>query len=298
MKALVTGIAGFTGRYIAQALNNRGIEVVGVGHDQRALPYCENLHVADITNADAIHRIVRNERPDYVVHLAAISFVLHGDVEEIYRTNILGTRHLLAALAELDEPPRAVLLASSSNVYGNRHEGIMSEDSAPEPVNDYSVSKLTAELVAGLFRSQLPMIIARPFNYTGIGQSGEFLIPKLVRHVRSGERKIRLGNLDVARDFSDVRFVAEAYCRLLECPAAIGQIVNVSSGCAYTLSEILTMIAEIAGYALDVEIDPALVRDNEVKRLWGDSSRLDQLVGPVHRIGIAETLRWMISADR
>ncbi|GAO54881.1 UDP-glucose 4-epimerase [Novosphingobium sp. MD-1] len=175
---------------------------------------------------------------------------------------------------------------------------MLREGMPPDPVNDYSVSKVATEMVASMFVQQLPIVTARPFNYTGIGQSRDFLIPKIVDHVRAGAGAIKLGNLDVARDFSDVRFVVEAYCRLLEGDSAIGKTVNVSSGRAYSLSEILSIVADITGRTLDVEVDPALIRENEIKQLWGDSSLLDSLVGPLCRIPLADTLRWMLSGSR
>jgi nucleoside-diphosphate-sugar epimerase len=291
---MVTGIAGFTGRYLAEALAKRGISVVGLAQSSAVIEHVDRVHSVDITDLAAMRDVVLAEKPDYVVHLAAISFVVHDNVDEIYRTNLMGTRNLLEALTALETEPRSILLASSSNVYGNRQEGIMYESLPPDPVNDYSVSKVAAEMVAGLYRSRLPICIVRPFNYTGVGQTPEFLIPKIVQHVREGAKTIRLGNLEIARDFSDVRFVAEAYCRLLDCPAAIGRTVNVSSGNAFRLDEILSKIAAIAGYALEVEVDPALVRGNEVRKLWGDSSLLDELVGPIDRIPIEDTLRWML----
>lgn len=296
MKALVTGIAGFTGSYLAEALARRGIAVVGVAQSAGAVEHVDRIHAADIADLDALREVVLAERPDFVVHLAAISFIGHDNVEEIYRTNVMGTRNVLEALTALEAAPRSILLASSSNVYGNRNEGIMREYMPPDPLNDYSVSKVAAEMVAGLYRSRLPICIVRPFNYTGIGQSRSFLIAKIVQHVRAGAKKIRLGNLEVARDYSDVRFVAEAYCRLLHCAEAAGRIFNVSSGRAYRLDQILNTVAEISGRKLEVEVDPALIRENEVRRLWGDSSLLDQLIGPIHRIPLEETLGWMLEA--
>ena len=114
--------------------------------------------------------------------------------------------------------------------------------------------------------------------------------------MRADATRIRLGNLEVARDYSDVRFVAEAYCRLLQSPGAVGRTVNVSSGRAYRLDQILDAVAETSGLRLEVEVDPALVRANEVRKLWGDSSLLDQLIGPINRIPLEETLRWMLEA--
>lgn len=296
MKALVTGIGGFTGSYLAEALAKRGIGVVGIAQSIDAVEHVDRVHAADVADLDALREIVLAERPDYVAHLAAISFILHDNVNEIYRTNLIGTRNLLEALTALEIAPRSILLASSSNVYGNRNEGIMREGMPPDPVNDYSVSKVAGEMVAGLYRSRLPICIVRPFNYTGVGQSPSFLIPKIVQHVRADATRIRLGNLEVARDYSDVRFVAEAYCRLLQSPEAVGRTVNVSSGRAYRLDQILDTVAETSGLRLEVEVDPALVRANEVRRLWGDSSLLDQLIGPINRIPLEETLRWMLEA--
>jgi GDP-6-deoxy-D-talose 4-dehydrogenase len=294
LKALVTGIAGFTGHYLAEALAKRGISVVGIAQSDAAVEHVERVYAVDVTDLEGLRSVVSSERPDFVVHLAAISSVVHDNVEEIYRTNLMGTRNLLQAVTTLGTPPRSILIASSSNVYGNRKEGILRESMSPDPVNDYSVSKVAAELVAGLYRSRLPICIVRPFNYTGVGQSSSFLVAKMVQHIRDGAKTIQLGNLEVARDFSDVRFVAEAYCRLLHCEKAIGRTVNVSSGRAYRLGEVLNKLTSISGHRLEVQVDPSLVRSNDVRSLWGDSSLLDELIGPIERIPFEETLRWML----
>lgn len=297
-RVLVTGAAGFTGPYVGEVLGRGGHEVHGVVQPASgAMPAgFARLHDADLTDANAVARIISEVEPHQVVHLAAVAYVAHSDVGEMYRTNIIGTRNLLEALAAQAHGPDCVLIASSANVYGNHHDGIMRESMPPDPVNDYSVSKVAAEMVAGLYRSRLPICIVRPFNYTGVGQSTSFLIPKIVEHVRSDAKSIRLGNLEVARDYSDVRFVANAYGGLLDCPDAVGRTVNVSSGRAYRIAEILEMVERISGRELKVEVDPALVRDNEVRSLWGDSSLLDELIGPAGRIPLEETLRWMLEA--
>jgi nucleoside-diphosphate-sugar epimerase len=213
----------------------------------------------------------------------------------MYKTNVVGTRHLLEALAKGTAPLDAVLLASSANVYGNAMGGVLTEDTLPAPANDYAVSKLAMEYVARLYSDRLPLVLARPFNYTGVGQTESFLIPKIVNHIRRRAAFIELGNLHVARDFSDVRMVVQYYQRLLEIPAAVGQTLNVCSGSAYTLNEVLTMAQEIAGHALEVRVNPAFVRTNEVKQLMGSRARLDAVVGHVPQIGLADTLAWMLS---
>ena len=149
------------------------------------------------------------------------------------------------------------------------------------------------EYMARLWMDKLPITLVRPFNYTGVGQSPNFLIPKIVDHFKRGARTIELGNLDVARDFSDVRFVAAAYARLLELAPA-GQVFNVCSGTAYTLQQVLDMAAGIAGYALDVQVNPAFVRANEVKTLRGSAERLKVAFPVTHSYPLAETLAWML----
>ena len=252
------------------------------------------LHVADLSDAPGLATVVREVQPDKVVHLAAIAFVAHGDAEAIYRTNLVGTRNLLEALAQSRAPLDAVLLASSSNVYGNSVGGVLDETTPPAPANDYAVSKLAMEYAARLYADRLPLIMARPFNYTGVGQAESFLIPKIINHVRRRATLIELGNLDVARDFSDVRNIVQLYRRLLEAPAAVGQTFNVCSGQAWSLNDVLMMVREISGHDFEVRVNPAFVRQNEVKTLVGSRAKLDAVVGQVPEIALRDTLRWML----
>lgn len=293
MRALITGVAGFTGRYLAQSLAQAGYEVYGLVHQARDVPYVSRVFIGDLNDAERLRKIVLHINPTVVAHLAGISFVAHGDVDEIYRTNVLGTRHLLDALTGLQNEVRCVLLASSANIYGNT-TGVLTEETLTAPANDYAVSKLTMEYMAKLYLDRLPIVITRPFNYTGVGQAANFMIPKIVDHFRSRAEVIELGNLDVARDFSDVRQVVAAYQRLLECPAAVGQIFNVCSGQAYTLMEILGMAMAVTGHDIQVKINPAFVRQNEVKLLRGSCDRLIATTGTVPRFSLHETLEWML----
>lgn len=298
-KILVTGANGFTGRYLAAELQRAGYEVHGLVHKPIAsgkVAGVSALHVADLSDAAGLAAVVNEVQPDKVVHLAAIAFVAHGDIEAIYRTNLVGTRHLLEALAQSKAPLDAVLLASSANVYGNSVGGVLDENTPPAPANDYAVSKLAMEYAARLYAGRLPLIMVRPFNYTGVGQAESFLIPKIVNHVRRRAPLIELGNLDVARDFSDVRNVVQLYRRLLEAPAAVGQTFNVCSGQAWSLNDVLTMVREISGHDFEVRVNPAFVRQNEVKTLVGSRAKLDAVVGEVPEIALRDTLRWMLEA--
>lgn len=292
-RALVTGLAGFTGRYVAQELRAAGYRVFGTsvpGHEAG-----EDMLPVDLTDRAAVAAAVQRVQPDVVVHLAAIAFVGHADIEQIYRVNVVGTRNLLEALAASPHRPSAVLLASSANIYGNAELPVLDEDVKPSPANDYAVSKLSMEYMARLWMDRLPVIITRPFNYTGVGQHENFLLPKIVSHFRRKAAEIELGNLHVWRDFSDVRMVAAAY-RALLARAPAGRAYNICSGTGYSLGEALDMMNRIAGYEIAVRVNPAFVRANEVVRLVGDNSRLAAAVGGIAPVPLEQTLRWMYEA--
>ena len=298
-KVLITGADGFTGRYLAKELSNAGYEVHGLVHMPVAggVEGVTQLHVANLCDLSALSAVMQAVQPENVAHLAAIAFVAHGDVSAIYNTNLVGTRNLLESLVLSKSPLSVVLLASSANIYGNSVEGVLDESTPASPANDYAVSKLAMEYAAALYADRLPLIIARPFNYTGVGQSDSFLIPKIINHVRRKAPVIELGNLDVARDFSDVRNVVRVYHRLLESPSAVSQAFNVCSGKAWTLNEVLTMVRDISGHDFEVRVNPAFVRQNEVKTLLGDRTRLNEATGVIPEIELRETLRWMLEAN-
>ncbi|MCE5360652.1 MAG: GDP-mannose 4,6-dehydratase [Acidithiobacillus sp.] len=296
MKALITGVAGFTGRYLAEELAGAGYEVFGLTHREpsASLPSLSGIFVSDLNNSEQLRQIIKLVKPDVLVHLAAVSFVAHQDVDALYRTNLLGTRHLLESLLHESAPLKAVLIASSANIYGNTSAGTLGEFATPNPANDYAISKLAMEYVAKLYIGHLPLVIVRPFNYTGVGQSEHFLIPKIVAHARRRAASIELGNLDIARDFSDVRMVVNCYRRLLETPAAVGGTFNVCSGKIYTLQEIINMVNKISGHSLEVRVNPAFVRENEVKILIGDRTCLESVIGQINDISMQDTIRWML----
>jgi GDP-6-deoxy-D-talose 4-dehydrogenase len=297
-RVLVTGVDGFTGRYVAAALAEQGHEVHGLVHELQGqlVPGLAAMHAGNLSDSAAVLRVVQQAQPHQVVHLAAIAFVAHGDAQAIYGTNLMGTRNLLEALVAAPVAPDSVLLASSANVYGNSIEGLLDEQTPAAPANDYAVSKLAMEYLARLYFGRLPIVISRPFNYTGVGQSESFLLPKIVAHVKRAAPVIELGNLDVARDFSDVRTVVQAYLRLLNAPAAIGQTFNVCSGKAYKLTEVLNLVRGISSQDFEVRVNPAFVRADEVKMLLGSRAKLEACVGALDTFDLRDTLRWMLTA--
>ena len=295
MKTLVTGIGGFTGRYLADALLANDHEVHGIVHS-RQIGVEDNIarYVCDLRDSAKLASCVEQVDPDYIIHLAAISFVAHGDPADIYQANLMGTRNILEA-AKRARKLRAIVLASSANVYGNSRSGMLDENTPPEPANDYAVSKIAAEYIVKMYH-ELPCIVTRPFNYTGVGQSDKFLIPKIVKHCVLKEESIDLGNIDVSRDFSDVRDICQRYVSLLSAPSAIGGTFNLCTGRAISLSQILRLIEGISHHELDVKVNAEFVRENDVKYLCGSPENLEKVIGPLSSRPLNETLSWMVRA--
>jgi nucleoside-diphosphate-sugar epimerase len=292
-RALITGLRGFTGYYMARELSAAGYHVHGtVLPGETTGP---DIFAVDLLDRASVAAAIEQVRPDVVVHLAGIAFVAHNDADQMYRVNVVGTRNLLEALAAGSHKPSSVLLASSANIYGNADVAVIDESVPPAPANDYAVSKLAMEYMARLWMDKLPIVIARPFNYTGVGQTENFLLPKIVSHFRKEARRIELGNLAIARDFSDVRMVAKSYRRLLAA-APSGQAFNVCSGQPHSLESLIDMMSEIAGYRIEVHVNPAFVRANEVLTLTGSNARLAGVIGEIEPTPLLETLRWMYAA--
>ena len=300
-RALITGLAGFTGRYMAQELTEAGYRVFGTAMASEAgsggAP-AESFAV-DLCDRAAVNAMIDQVQPDVVVHLAGIAFVANANIDLMYEVNVLGTRNLLAALAACPHRPSAVLLASSANIYGNADVDVIDESVTPAPANDYAVSKLAMEYMARLWMDRLPIILARPFNYTGVGQTDNFLLPKIVSHFRRGASEIELGNLAIARDFSDVRAVVRSYRGLIAAaPDAswANPAFNVCSGQSTSLQSVIAIMEGIAGYQITVKVNPAFVRSNDVLTLTGSRAKLEQAIGPVGQVPLIDTLRWMYHA--
>lgn len=292
-RALITGLRGFTGAYLASELSARGYEVFGTAYGNE--PLGAGVYQVDLCDRNAVQDVVERVRPEIVAHLAAVAFVGHDCPEDIYRINIMGTRNLLDALSRLSVLPKAVLVASSANIYGNSNAGIITEQEPAIPANDYAISKLAMEHVARLWMDKLPILITRPFNYAGVGQAENFLIPKIVSHFKRRASLIELGNLDVSREFSDVRAVAYAYAELLKLSPR-GETVNICTGNGYSLRQVISLAEEITGHSIEVRSNPAFVRANEVRTLVGDATKLKALIGEMPAYSLHDTLSWMLEA--
>jgi GDP-6-deoxy-D-talose 4-dehydrogenase len=262
LKLLLSGAGGFTGMHIRPTAGLLNYDVI---------PLQSNL-----CDLEAVKAEVARIRPDYVLHLAGVSFVGHRDYRGIYEVNLFGSINLLSALSEI-KSLKCVLLASSANIYGNCARSPIEESTIPAPVSHYAISKLAMEHIAKTYQEQLPIVIARPFNYTGPGQSLNFVIPKLVDHFSRRASSIELGNLEVEREFNDVGMVCSAYLGMLK-HGKFGEAYNICSGKPYTLHHVIDTLQRITGHSIQVRINPAFVRANEVHSLCGSPSKLQTLL--------------------
>jgi nucleoside-diphosphate-sugar epimerase len=291
-KVLITGADGFTGRYLSSLLNEKGFIVAGLGGENSKDP---SVTPCDLFNKNEVNAVIEKICPDYVVHLAAVSFVGESDIESFYRVNLFGTLNLLESLSSQNPSPCKIIVASSANVYGVPKVETIDESVYPAPVNHYANSKLAMEHMVRTWFDRLPIIITRPFNYTGPGQSERFLIPKIVGHFKRKEKRISLGNTDVSRDFSDVKDVVECYVRLLTSNVR-SVTVNISSGNAVSLYEVILFMNKIAGYDISVQINQDFVRSNEIKSLKGNNKLLKNLINFVPDTPFEDILRRMYEA--
>ena len=279
---LVTGADGFTGVHFVRQTREAGYEVFEFN--------------ADLTNPAAVQNQVYEAAPDVVVHLAAISFVGHDKASAFYDVNVIGTLNLLDALLKLPKPPTRVLLASSANVYGNCELSPIPETQPPAPLNHYAMSKLAMEHLAMTYADRLPLFFVRPFNYTGLGQVESFVIPKIVSHFKYRADTVELGNLSVEREYNDVRMVIDAYLKLLTA-AEVGETYNICSGKTFTLHQVIDTMVELTGHQINIAVNPAFVRTNELHRLCGDATKLNATIGTRGSIALKDTLLWMLESN-
>lgn len=290
-RVLVTGASGFTGHYVCKELKEEGFDVFSLTQDGslegRSVDLCSYYDVL---------KCIERVKPESVIHLAAIAFVGHEAPNDFYRVNVEGTLNLLRALEIVDCIKGTVILSSSANIYGNAYQDqAISEYFEPQPINDYAVSKLSMEYMARLHMDRLPIVIVRPFNYTGCGQNESFLIPKIVKSFQNKQETIELGNLEISRDYSDVRDIARYYSLLVRKKTS-GQTLNFCSGEAISLKEIIQLCENITGHKIEIKSVAEFRRKNELLRLCGNVLTLQSVIGEGSQYKFEQTLRWMLDS--
>jgi len=280
-RLLVIGARGFTGRHLVARLRATTDTTVVDAAD----------HAMDLRSPDSIARALDATEPDMVINLAAVSSVDASDVRKLYETNAFGQLNLLQCLVQRGFVGR-VVFASSANVYGDSTCDMIPEDRHPDPVNHYALSKQLAEGFCRLYADRCDIVVVRPFSCIGIGQGEHFLVPKIVRQFRERQPSIELGNLDVERDFIDIRDVARAYQLILTCPHPPTPI-HIASGRTESIGGIIGMLQELSGHAIAVTVNPAFIRRNDLHHQQGDTAGLSSL-GFAPRFSVRETLGWML----
>ena len=290
-KVLIFGIDGFTGEHLSKYLRDDGFDVYGTSYSNLG----NKIFKVDITYKADIDNVLREVVPDFIIVLSGISFPAHGHNEDFYSINTIGAINILETVILLNQHPRKIIMAGSATIYGNQGLGILDESLCPIPANHYGASKYAMESMAKNYFNKLNIIITRPFNYTGINQVDNFLIPKIVNHFKENKKVIELGNLDVSREFNDVEFVCEVYKKLLESNTK-SQIVNICSNRGIKLLDVIDTMNEIAGYKIEVKVNPAFVRKDEIKSLTGSSEKLFEMIGVIEQKDFNETLKGMFES--
>lgn len=310
-RLLVTGADGFVGRWLVREALGQGWDVtaaIGPGgrlpeHWLDAGRAAQVAAVsADITEPEDLTRLAGVEA-DAVVHLAAVSSgaAARRDPEAAMRVNGIATTHLLEAIGAAGRQPR-FLFVSTGEVYGAGHDGPIDEAAPLAPVSPYAASKFAAEpAVFGMAEvAGMEAIVARPFPHTGPGQTTAFVLPAFAARLREakerGQRQVPVGNLDVIRDFLDVRDVVRAYLLLVR-EGRPGECYNVASGVGRHLGDCFQRLGAMLGTdAVPVE-DASLVRPADIPVLIGDAGKLRAATGWQPMIDFDQTLQDLLDAQ-
>ena len=312
-RTLVTGADGFVGEHLlTRLLDQEGqlsASALTLPPTRSTLSPAQMAAVdwkaADVRDHDALFRVLAAAQPDRIYHLAgfASGALARQQAEEALRVNAGGTVNLCEAVLSVREEfpdfdPR-VLVMGSGDAYGDAGSPgePLAEDLSLRPVNVYGLSKACQEMAAHTYRRSdgVRTLVARGFNLVGPGQQPHFVVPDFCRQVAAIARgdhppRMQVGNLDVERDFTDVRDGVRAFTRLMELddPDAA---YNVCSGRSITIRQILDWILDEAGVEVELEVDEARVREDEIGRRVGDPGRLREATGWEPRHDVEETVR-------
>ena len=308
MRVLVTGVTGFVGSHLADylAANHPHVEVFGMRRWRSSLTEISHLLPAlrlvdgDLHDAPSILRVLQGCRPDAIFHLAASSSVASSwdTPAEMIQVNVLGTLHLLEAMRQMDlDVP--VVLACSAESYGlvEAAELPIQESRPFRPISPYAVSKAAVDLLGFQYFQtyRLRTVRLRLFNHFGPRQSERFVISSFARQIaeiEAGKRPARLevGNLEVRRDFVDVRDAARAYWLAAQAGEP-GEVYNVATGHSRAVREVLDTLLSLSDAVVEVVLDPARLRPAEIPVLEGDASRFQRATGWIPEVAMEQSLR-------
>jgi len=285
MRVLLTGANGFVGKAVQREITCTPLALGG--------------EEVDVRDAEKLADAVAEACPDAVIHLAAQTFVPQSFQQplETFQINFLGTFNLLQALKKHQFRGR-FLFVGSGDVYGAVPAELLpiTEETPIKPRSPYVVSKAAAEALCIQWSQteQMEIIIARPFNHIGPGQSDRFVVSSLAKQIvaakRKGEKPVFcVGDIDVTRDFTDVRDVVTAYLLLLE-RGDNGAVYNICSGVERSIRSVFTDLLDLAGIDAEVRLDESRIRASEQTRLVGSAEKLRQQTGWQPKITFSESL--------
>lgn len=306
---LVTGAGGFIGSHLTERLVELGFNVTAfVRYNSRnnwgwleKSKYLKEIKVisGDIRDYDSVKDAMKGI--DTVFHLAALIGIPYSYISPLayVHTNIEGTYNVLQAARELDT--ERIIHTSTSEVYGTALFAPISEDHPINPQSPYAASKASADFLAlSYYRSfELPVIILRPFNTYGPRQSARAVIPTIITQILSGNREIKLGNINSTRDFNYVADTVEAFIQIAKCNSAIGKVINAGSGTEVSIEELVRIIASLIGVEVKIIQEEQRIRPekSEVMRLVCDNSRIKELINWVPKYdlisGLKITIDWI-----
>lgn len=286
-KVLITGANGFVARHLIAELKARGDEVIGVDVGTAAAWAVDRYYGCNLIGVDAIRIILLIERPDVIVHLAAVSSVAQSwkmPVDSfLNNTNIF--LNVVEAVRALKLVTR-ILSVGSSEEYGNvpKEEVPIHEEHPLSPASPYAVARVAQEQLSRLYADGfgLDVVMTRSFNQIGPGQRPDFVVPSFVAQLMAGKRErksvveVKVGDLSIVRDFLDVRDAVSAYLLLMEKGEA-GKVYNICSGIGRTLREVLETVAKIVGIGVDISVDPARIRPADNHVIVGANDKMLQL---------------------
>jgi len=305
-KAIITGIAGFAGSYLAELLIDRGYEVYGFlapGEKRGNISHLGgklNLDRFDIRKADKISRYVKSIKPAYIFHLAAFSSVGKSFASErlTYDINFIGTLNIFEAAMELQSKLEKLVFASSADIYGAfRPTGKILNESQPfNPNSPYGISKAAAEYLAQYYCNHhgLPVVISRSFNHTGPRHSETFVVPSFCRQIARIEKGgvkniIAVGDLSTKRDLSDVRDIVNGYF-LMARKGRPGEVFQLCSGRTVAIKTVLNKLLGMAAVPIKVKTDKSRLRKSDIPVLKGDNSRAKKQLGWENNYELEHTL--------
>lgn len=289
MKALIVGGGGFVGHHLKQRLEESDYDVAEF--DLR--------RGDDIRNYETIRNTLDRFRPDYIYHLAAQAYVAESFANPVraFEVNTIGSTNLLEAIRQLGLKTH-VLLAGTSEEYGDASSSLVTEDSLPNPLSPYAISKLAMDYMGRLYSRSygIPIVVARTFNHTGPGRGemyAESAFAKQIVEIEQGRRKVlEHGDLQWIRNYTDVRDIVEAYTKAIQLPP---DIYNICSDRNEPVQVILNFLIGQASCDIPCEFNPALHRPSDFSFRPPSCDKFEELTGWKPKIPLRQTLTDMLN---